>query len=119
MFSPIKNLYIEINGVKVGSISSYNVKSICSSRHLDTLWGNGSADTAKGNTKYIVSLTKICLANSIINFYTLSNFTLKIFKPIETITFSSCEWTEMEESGSLERIVIEKFNIISLKRTEN
>lgn len=93
------------------------MKSICSSRHLETLWGNDSADTAKGNTKYIVSLTKLCLANNVIDFYSLSDFTLKIIKPMEALTFSSCEWTEMEESGSLERIVIENFKLISLKRT--
>lgn len=117
MFSAVKNLYVEINGVKVGAIKSYNIKTICSSKHLDTVWGNDAASTIKGNTKYIISLTRLYLANNIIDFYNLKDFTLKIVKPMETLTFSGCEWTSMEEDGSLERIILENFTLISLCRT--
>ncbi len=117
MFSAINGLYVEINGVKVGAIKSYNIKTICSSKHLDTLWGNDLAQTVKGNTRYIVSLTKLCLANNVIDFYNLKNFTLKIVKPMEALVFCGCEWTNMEEHGSLEGVVLEDFTLVSLSRT--
>ena len=117
-FSAVKGLYIEINGVKVGAIKSYNIKTICSTKHSDTLWGNDLAQTVKGNTRYIVSLTKLCLVNNIIDFYNLKNFTLKIVKPVESLVFCCCEWTNMEESGSLEGVVLEEFTLVSLCRTK-
>ena len=116
-FSVLKGLCVEINGVKVGAIKSYNIKTICSSKHLDTLWGNDLAQTVKGNTRYIVSLTKLCLINNAIDFYNLKNFTLRIVKPMEVLVFCGCEWTNMEESGSLEGIVLEEFTLVSLSRT--
>lgn len=113
--SLVKNIYIEINGIKIGAIKSYSVKSNSSSLNLETLWGSSPAECIKGNVNFTVNLTKLCLKSSAVDFYNLKNFTLKIVKPFETLTFYSCEWTSIEEYGNFNESILENLTVISLK----
>lgn len=55
-----------------------------------------SEDTLPGTVTHILQLEQIKWENPA-NFYTMSNFTVKITRNGQTVQYTGCEWTAIEE----------------------
>lgn len=102
-----KDIYIEINGIKLASIKSYHV-------YIDK-----NANNNFFNKEYInIKLSKVCLLeeDNFCDFLKLSDFNLVIFKPKSQLIFSGCNWKSICETAEIEKPVIKSLSIIAQKK---
>lgn len=115
-----KDIFIEVNGKRVAVVQSYKCKT---SRERIPIKSFGErADTASifTNENYTIELEKVIPIlsgdNQVVDFYSLSDFSLVIVKPNYQIIYSACEWTSIDENCKLNSPCIENITIVSSKR---
>ena len=78
--------------------------------------------TVPGQTTHVLELTRLYATDEAIrdgiDFYGLSDFSLVICKPDRKIIYSNCQWSGIQETGTLGDMVLEKVTIVAGKRLE-
>lgn len=121
-FPTSQDIFIEINGRKLAVVESYRVKSSQNSRYIEAFGQSEPVGTVSGGVKHVIHLSKlyICCNSGTqgFSFYDLHDFNLVIVKPDRRIIYSGCEWSSIQETASLNQVVLENIELIAAKRME-
>lgn len=121
-FSPSsQEIFIEVNGVKLAVVESYEVESSQNTRLIRAFGQTQPVAVAKGSIRHALKLSRValCLEDAThINFYDIHNFNLVIAKPNKRIIYSGCEWASIKESASIAKGVFEQVEIFAANRME-
>ena len=102
-FPTSSDIYLEVDGTKVAVVQSYTAK-------------------AAGQINHVLELTRLYATDEAIrdgiDFYSLSDFSLVICKPDRKVIYSNCQWSGIQETGTLGDMVLEKVTIVAGKRLE-
>ena len=78
--------------------------------------------TVPGQITHVLELTRLYATDEAIrdgiDFYSLSDFSLVICKPDRKVIYSDCQWSGIQETGTLGDMVLEKVTIVAGKRLE-
>lgn len=121
-FPTSKDIYIEVNGKKLAVVESYKARSTCESQYIEAFGQNEPVGTISGKVHHTIELSRVYVCdddtNSRVNFYDLHNFNLVIVKPDKKIIYSGCDWSDINESASINGAVLEDAKLIAAKRME-
>ncbi len=121
-FPTSKDIYIEVNGKKLAVVESYKARSTCESQYIEAFGQNEPVGTISGKVHHTIELSRVYVCdddtNSRVNFYDLHNFNLVIVKPDKKIIYSGCDWSDINESASINGAVLEDVTLIAAKRME-
>ena len=121
-FPTSKDIYIEVNGKKLAVVESYKARSTCESQYIEAFGQNEPVGTISGKVHHTIELSRVYVCdddtNSRVNFYDLHNFNLVIVKPDKKIIYSACDWSDINESASINGAVLEDAKLIAAKRME-
>lgn len=118
-----KDVYFELNGIKVAVVQSYNTSYSKEDKEVDAFGTADPVGYTAGKKQYTIRITKayvtdVALADKI-SFYTIDNFEFVIVKPNKRIVYSGCSITGIEEEGSLNDVIAENISIRASKRRED
>lgn len=121
-FPTSSDIYLEVNGKKVAVVQSYTAKATRGSSAVEAFGEREPVATIHGQVVYEVELTRLYATDDAvadgIDFYSLEDFSLVICKPDREIIYSGCQWSAINEAGSLGAMVMEKVTITASKRIE-
>lgn len=121
-FPSSKDIYLEVNGKKLAVVESYKAKSTCDSQYIEAFGQSEPVGTVAGKIRHNIQLSRVYACednlNNKVNFFDLHNFNLVIVKPDKKIIYSGCEWSEIDESASVNSSVLENVTLIAAKRME-
>lgn len=121
-FPTSSDIYLEVDGVKVAVVQSYSAKTAKTSRAVEAFGEAEPVATVPGQTSHTLELTRLYATDEAIrdgiNFYDLTDFSLVICKPDRKIIYSHCQWSAIQETGTLGDMVLEKVSIVASKRLE-
>lgn len=121
-FPTSKDIYLEVNGVKVAVVQSYTARAAKSSLAVEAFGEAEPVATVPGQTKHVLELTRLYATDEAIrdgiDFYGLDGFSLVVCKPDRKIIYSNCQWSNIQETGTLGSMVLEKVTIVASKRLE-
>lgn len=121
-FPTSSDIYLEVDGVKVAVVQSYSAKAAKTSRAVEAFGEAEPVATVPGQTSHTLELTRLYATDEAIrdgiNFYDLTDFSLVICKPDRKIIYSHCQWSAIQETGTLGDMVLEKVSIVASKRLE-
>lgn len=115
------DVYIEVNGKKLANVQSYKVTESNKQIYIESFLEFEPVEVIPGKREYKIEVSKVCLneaLNDKIDFHSISNFDLVINKSKTKVKYSGCEWTQISESGDLGKSVIEKAEILAVRRLE-
>ncbi|MBQ8852545.1 MAG: hypothetical protein IJZ66_08955 [Oscillibacter sp.] len=116
------DIYLEVNGTKVAVVQSYTAKAAKTSKAVEAFGEQEPVATVPGQTVHTLELKRLYATDEAIrdglDFYNLSGFTLVICKPDRKVIYSNCQWSNINESGTLGDMVVEKVTIVATKRIE-
>ena len=116
------DIYLEVDGKKVAVVQSYTAQSTKSSTTVEAFGEREPVATIPGQSRHVLELTRIyatdeALADGI-HFHDLEDFSLVICKPDRKIIYPNCQWSGIQETGTLGDMVLEKVTIVAGKRLE-
>lgn len=121
-FPTSSDIYLEVNGKKVAVVQSYSAKSARSSTSVEAFGEDQPVATVRGQAKHVIELTRLYATDQAIadglNFHDLEDFSLVICKPDRKIIYSGCQWSAIQETGTLGAMVLEKVTVVAAKRIE-
>lgn len=121
-FPTSSDIYLEVNGKKVAVVQSYSVRSTRSSSVVEAFGEDHPVATVQGPAQHVIELTRLYATDQAIadglNFHDLSGFSLVICKPDRKIIYSDCQWSAIQETGTLGAMVLEKVTVAAAKRIE-
>ena len=121
-FPTSSDIYLEVNGKKVAVVQSYSVKSTRSSSVVEAFGEDQPVATVQGPAQHVIELSRLYATDQAIadglDFHGLSNFSLVICKPDRRIIYSGCQWSAIQETGTLGAMVLEKVTVAAAKRVE-
>lgn len=121
-FPTSSDIYLEVDGVKVAVVQSYTAKSSQSSSTVEAFGESEPVATIRGQTQHTIELTRLYATDESIsdglNFHDLEDFSLVICKPDRKIIYSDCQWSDINEAGTLGATVTEKITVVATKRLE-
>ena len=121
-FPTSSDIYLEVDGVKVAVVQSYSAKASKTSSAVEAFGESEPVATVPGQTSHVLELTRLYATDEAIrdgiNFYDLTDFSLVICKPDRKIIYSHCQWSAIQETGTLGDMVLEKVSIVASKRLE-
>ena len=121
-FPTSSDIYLEIDGKKVAVVQSYTAKSTRSSQTVEAFGEDEPVATIPGQRNHVLELTRLYATDEAIrdgiDFYSLSDFSLVICKPDRKVIYSNCQWSGIQETGTLGDMVLEKVTIVAGKRLE-
>ena len=121
-FPTSSDIYLEVDGKKVAVVQSYSVKSTRSSSVVEAFGEDQPVATVQGPAQHVIELTRLYATDQAIadglNFHDLSGFSLVICKPDRKIIYSDCQWSAIQETGTLGAMVLEKVTVAAAKRIE-
>ena len=116
------DIYLELEGKKVAVVQSYTAKATKTSQVVEAFGESEPVATIEGQRKYTLELTRLYATDEAIrdgiDFYSLSDFSLGICKPDRKVIYSDCQWSGIQETGTLGDMVLEKVTIVAGKRLE-
>ena len=116
------DIYLEVNGRKVAVVQSYTAQTTKSSTAVEAFGESEPVAAIPGQHQHLVELTRIYATDEAIadgiNFYDLADFSLVICKPDRRVIYSGCQWSKIDESGTLGASVVEKVSLVAAKRLE-
>ncbi|MDD7288403.1 MAG: hypothetical protein PUH00_01580 [Clostridiales bacterium] len=116
------DIYLEVNGRKVAVVQSYTAQTTKSSTTVEAFGESEPVAAIPGQSKHQLELTRIYATDEAIadgiNFYDLEDFSLVICKPDRRVIYSGCQWSKIDESGTLGASVVEKVSLVAAKRLE-
>ena len=121
-FPTSRDIYLEVDGTKVAVVQSYTAKASKSSLAVEAFGEAEPVATVPGQTKHVLELTRLYATDEAIrdgiDFYSLDGFSLVICKPDRKVIYSDCQWSGIQETGTLGSMVLEKVTIVASKRIE-
>ena len=121
-FPTSSDIYLEVDGVKVAVVQSYSAKASKTSSAVEAFGESEPVATVPGQTSHVLELTRLYATDEAIrdgiDFYSMSGFSLVICKPDRKIIYSNCQWSGIQETGTLGDMVLEKVTIVAGKRLE-
>ena len=121
-FPTSSDIYLEVNGVKAAVVQSYTDKSSRTSQTVEAFGEDEPVATIPGQRTHVIELTRLYATDEDIrdglNFHALEDFSLVICKPDRKIIYSNCQWSGIQETGTLGDMVLEKVTIVAGKRLE-
>ncbi len=115
-----KDIYIEVDGVKVALVQAYHAKSKKSSMSIESFGSESAVATVSGKITHEVELKKVIpvigAQSQVVDFHNLTNFNLMIVKPDYRIVYMGCEWSDISEDMDLNQPCIESVTLIATKR---
>lgn len=121
-FPTSKDIYLEVNGVKVAVVQSYSAKAVKTSSSIEAFGEKEPVATIAGPTNYTIELERIYATDNAIsdglNFYDLEDFSLVICKPDRRIIYTDCSWKNIEEQGRLGNTALEHVTVVAARRIE-
>lgn len=121
-FPTSSDIYLEVDGVKVAVVQSYSAKASKTSSAVEAFGESEPVATVPGQTSHVLELTRLYATDEAIrdgiDFYSLSDFSLVICKPDRKVIYSDCQWSGIQETGTLGDMVLEKVTIVAGKRLE-
>ena len=121
-FPTSSDIYLEVNGVKAAVVQSYTARASKTSRAVEAFGEEEPVATVPGQTTHVLELTRLYATDEAIrdgiDFYGLSDFSLVICQPDRKIIYSNCQWSGIQETGTLGDMVLEKVTIVAGKRLE-
>lgn len=121
-FPTSSDIYLEVDGVKVAVVQSYSAKSSKTSTTVEAFGESEPVATVPGQVTHTLELQRLYATDEAIqdgiNFYDLDSFSLVICKPDRKIIYSDCQWSGIQEEGTLGNMVMEKVTIVAGKRIE-
>lgn len=121
-FPTSSDIYIEADGKKLAVVQSYRASANRSEQIVEAFGEMEPVATIASQLTYRLELTRLYATQEAIsdgiNFHDLKDFSLVIVKPDRRVIYTGCQWSKIEESGELSRMVAEKISVISSHRTE-
>ena len=121
-FPTSADIYLELDGRKIAVVQGYTARASKSSQSVEAFGESEPVATIEGQRKYTLELTRLYATDEAIrdgiDFYGLSDFSLVICKPDRKIIYSNCQWSGIQETGTLGDMVLEKVTIVAGKRLE-
>ena len=121
-FPTSSDIYLEVDGTRVAVVQSYTVKSTRTSSAVEAFGESEPVATIPGQASHVVELKRLYATDEAIrdgiDFYSLSDFSLVICKPDRKVIYSDCQWSGIQETGTLGDMVLEKVTIVAGKRLE-
>ena len=103
-------------------VQSYSVRSTRSSSVVEAFGEDEPVATVQGPAQHVIEVTRLYATDQAIadglNFHDLSGFSLVICKPDRKIIYSDCQWSAIQETGTLGAMVLEKVTVAAAKRIE-
>ena len=121
-FPTSSDIYIEVDGKKVAVVQSYAARSSKTSQTVEAFGEAEPVATISGQPKHVLELTRLYATDEAIrdgiDFYHLEDFSLVICKPDRKVIYSGCQWSAIQEEGTLGAMVMEKVTVTAAKRLE-
>ena len=121
-FPTSADIYLELNGKKMAVVQSYSAQTTKSSSVVEAFGEDQPVATVQGPAQHVIELTRLYATDQAIadglNFHDLSGFSLVICKPDRKIIYSDCQWSAIQETGTLGAMVLEKVTVAAAKRIE-
>lgn len=121
-FPTSSDIYLEVDGVRVAVVQSYTAKATKNSTVVEAFGESEPVATIPGQENHVVELTRLYATEEAIqdgiDFYKLSGFSLVICKPDRRIIYSDCQWSAIQENGTLGSMVLEKVTLVASRRIE-
>ena len=121
-FPTSSDIYLEVDGKKVAVVQSYAARTSRSSRSVEAFGEDEPVATIPGPRNHVLELTRLYATDEAIrdgiNFHDLEDFSLVICKPDRKIIYSGCQWSDIDETGELGAMVVEKITITAARRIE-
>ena len=121
-FPTSSDIYLEVDGTKVAVVQSYSAKATKSSKAVEAFGEAEPVATVPGQTVHTLELKRLYATDEAIrdgiDFYNLSGFSLVICKPDRKVIYSDCQWSKIDEVGTLGEMVMETVTIVATKRIE-
>lgn len=121
-FPTSSDIYLEVDGTKVAVVQSYSAKATKSSKAVEAFGEAEPVATVPGQTVHTLELKRLYATDEAIrdgiDFYSLSGFSLVICKPDRKVIYSDCQWSKINEVGTLGDMVMETVTIVATKRIE-
>lgn len=122
VFLPTDEIYIEINGQKIGNIEKYKEKIVRENLVIESVWEYEPVKNLCGKVRYDIELYKIYIYTLLIgggkNINKLSSFELAVGTSKGKVTYSGCEWVEMSRSVDVAMNTYDVIKISATKRRE-
>lgn len=122
MFPMSSDIYLEANGKKIAVVQSYKASAKKTERHVEAFGESEPVASIAGQPSYTLELTRLYATDSAIsdgiNFHELQDFSLVIVKPDVRIIYTGCNWSKIDESGTVGELVAEKVMCIASHRVE-
>ena len=116
------DIYLEVGGKKVAVVQSYQATAKKKDRTVEAFGESEPVATIAGQPSYTLELTRLYATDSAIsdgiNFHDLTDFSLVIVKPDRRIVYTGCNWSRIDENGSVGDLVAEKITVIATHRVE-
>ncbi|MGI5958717.1 MAG: hypothetical protein ACOX60_04800 [Massiliimalia sp.] len=100
-----RDIYLEADGKKIAVVQGYRLKAERTTAVIEEFGNETPVAAIGGKMTYTIELSRIVpMKNSFgdgIDFYSLSDFNLVVVKPDRRIVYSGCQWTQIQETGSL------------------
>ena len=116
------DIYLEVGGKKVAVVQSYQATAKKKDRSVEAFGESEPVATIAGQPSYTLELTRLYATDSAIsdgiNFHALTDFSLVIVKPDKRIVYTGCNWSRIDENGSVGDLVAEKITVIAAHRVE-
>ena len=121
-FPTSSDIYLEADGKKIAVVQSYRSRSKRTSRNVEAFGETEPVCTIEGQRSYTIELTRLYATDEAvtdgIDFYSVTDFSLVIVKPDRRIVYTGCQWSQIEEKGTLGDMVAETVTITASKRVE-
>ena len=121
-FPTSSDIYLEVDGTKVAVVQSYSAKATKSSKAVEAFGEAEPVATVPGQTVHTLELKRLYATDEAIrdgiDFYSLSGFSLVICKPDRKVIYSDCQWSKIDEVGTLGDMVMETVTIVATTRIE-
>ena len=121
-FPTSSDIYLEVDGTRVAVVQSYTVKSTRTSSAVEAFGESEPVATIPGQANHVVELKRLYATDEAIrdgiDFYSLSDFSLVICKPDRKVIYSDCQWSGIQETGTLGDMVRENGTMVAGRRRE-
>lgn len=122
VFPTSDDIYIELDGRKIGVVESYKAKTTKESRYIEAFGQSEPVGTTSGRTRHVIELGRVYMCDDAvsddIDFFSASQFNLVIVKPDRRIIYTGCEWLNIIESAQIGDVIHENIQIAATKRLE-
>ena len=121
-FPTSADIYLELNVKKLAVVQSYTAQTVRSSPTVEAFGESEPVATIPGPRRHTVILSRLYATDEAVkdgvNFHDLEDFNLVICKPDRRVIYSGCQWKDLEETGRLGEMVLEKVTIVAARRVE-